>query len=147
MKAGRHHKWWIRAFFILIAVPFFGVSPYIGVVNNPNENVRTYMTMALVEDHTLRLDEVIKRFKWVNDMAKVPGKNGEPDHRYSVKAPAVSFAGVPIYWAFRKVAIWRHHTPPSTTWAAEERDWWLRTATFTLRFFVVQIPCFCFLVW
>jgi hypothetical protein len=147
MRDGRRHKGWIRAFFVLVALPLLGVSPYLGVINNPNENVRTYMTMAIVEDHTLRLDEVLRRFQHVNDMAKVPGKNGEPDHRYSVKAPAVSFAGVPFYWVFRKIAIWRKHTPPSPTWTAEERTWWLRTATFTLRFFVVQIPCFWFLVW
>jgi hypothetical protein len=147
MRVGRHDTRWIRAFFFLIALPFLGVSPYIGVVNNPNENVRTYMTMALVEDHTLRLDNVLRHLPWCNDMAKVPGKNGEPDHRYSVKAPAVSFAGVPVYWAFRKIAIWRGHTAPSPTWTPEERIWWMTTATFTLRFFVIQIPCFCFLVW
>jgi hypothetical protein len=150
MKVGRRHTrhtWWIRAFFVLVALPLLGVSPFIGVVNNPNENVRTYMTMALVDDHTFRLDEVIKRFGWVNDMAKVPGKNGEPDYHSSVKGPAVSYAGVPIYWAFKKVAVRLGHTAPSKSWTLAERIWWMRSLTFTLRFFVVQIPCFLFLVW
>jgi hypothetical protein len=138
---------WVCVFFVLVALPLLGISPYIGVINNPNENVRTYMTMALIEDHTFKIDDVVRRFGWVNDMAKVPGKDGQPDHHYSVKAPAVSYAGLPFYWAFRKIAIGLHHVPPSFTWRPEERAWWLRSATFTLRFFVVQIPCFIFLVW
>ncbi len=138
---------WVAAFFVLVALPLLGVSPYIGVVNNPNENVRTYMTMALVEDHTFKIDDVVRRFGWVNDMAKVPAKGSVPDHFYSVKAPAVSYAGLPVYWAFRKIALALHHTAPSFTWKPEERAWWLRTATFALRLFVVQIPCFAFLVW
>jgi hypothetical protein len=147
LRRGTWQRAWVRVFFVLVALPLLGVSPYIGVVNNPNENVRTYMTMALVEDHTFKIDEVVRRFGWVNDMARVPGKGGEPDHVYSVKGPAVSYAGLPFYWAFRKIAIRLHHTPPSPTWRPEEREWWLRSATFTLRFFVVQIPCFAFLVW
>jgi hypothetical protein len=138
---------WVCLFFVLVALPLLGISPYIGVINNPNENVRTYMTMALVEDHTFKVDDVVRRFGWVNDMARVPGKDGQPDHEYSVKAPAVSYAGLPFYWAFRKVAMALHHTAPSFEWRPEERAWWLRSATFTLRFFVVQIPCFLFLVW
>ncbi len=138
---------WVCAFFVLVALPLLGISPYIGVINNPNENVRTYMTMALVEDHTFQIDQVVQRFGWVNDMARVPGKDGQPDHLYSVKGPAVSYAGLPVYWAFRQVAIRLHHTPPSLTWKPEERAWWLRSATFALRFVVVQIPCFAFLVW
>jgi hypothetical protein len=138
---------WVFVFFVLVALPLLGISPYIGVINNPNENVRTYMTMALIEDHTFKLDDVVRRFGWVNDMARVPGKDGQPDHVYSVKGPAVSYAGLPVYWAFRHIAMRLHHTAPSFTWKPEERAWWLRSATFTLRFFVVQIPCFAFLVW
>jgi hypothetical protein len=54
---------------------------------------------------------------------------------------------VPVYWAFRKIAMKLGHTPPSDNWSLEERTWWLRSATWTLRLFVVQIPCFLFLVW
>jgi hypothetical protein len=147
VRERRRQRRWVRVFFVLVALPLLGVSPYIGVINNPNENVRTYMTMALVEDHTFKIDDVVRRFGWVNDMARVPGKDGQPDHRYSVKAPAVSYAGLPVYWAFRRVAIALHHTPPAVGWKQEDRDWWLRSATFTLRFFVTQIPCFGFLVW
>lgn len=147
VRESRRDRRWIRAFFVLVALPFLGVSPYIGVVNNPNENVRTYMTMAIVENHTFRVDEEVRHFGWVNDMARVPGKNRQPDHVYSVKGPAVSYAGVPVYYAFRKVAGWLKHTTPRDGWKQEERDWWLRSTTFCLRLLVVQLPCFCFLVW
>jgi hypothetical protein len=147
VRESRRHRRWIRVFFILVALPLLGVSPYIGVVNNPNENVRTYMTMAIVENHTFRVDEQVRHFGWVNDMARVPGKDRQITHLYSVKAPAVSYAGVPVYWAFRKVALWLKHTPPRDDWKMEERAWWLRSTTFALRLMVVQIPCFCFLVW
>src|SRR5580700_2717705 len=93
----------VLVFFALVFVVFTGVYPYFYTVNNPNENVRTYMTMAIVEDHTMRIDNVEARFGWVNDMAAVPEPNGEK-HLFSVKAPAVSFAGAPVYWAFRKLA-------------------------------------------
>ncbi len=147
VRKRRLRVWWVRAFFLLVALPLLGVSPYIGIINNPNENVRTYMTMAIVEDHTFRIDGVVRRFGWINDMARVPAHGKEPDHVYSLKGPAVSYAGLPVYWAFRKIAIWRGHAPPSETWKPDEREWWLRTATFTLRLFVVQVPCFFFLVW
>jgi hypothetical protein len=147
VRERRPDVWWARAFLFLVALPFLGISPYIGVVNNPNENVRTYMTMALVEDHTFKIDSVVQRFGWINDMARVPAHGKEPDHVYSLKGPAVSYAGVPFYWAFRKIAIWRKHPPPSETWKPDQRAWWLRASTFTLRLFVVQLPCFCFLVW
>jgi hypothetical protein len=147
VRRSRRHRGWTRAFFVLVALPLLGISPYIGVVNNPNENVRTYMTMAIVDHHTFMIDQEVRHFGWVNDMARVPGKKGQPDHVYSVKGPAVSYAGVPAYWAFRKAAIWLKHTPPHDGWKAAERDWWLRGATFALRFLVVQVPCFCFLLW
>src|SRR5580692_11091690 len=119
VRERKRHTWWVRAFFLLVALPLLGVSPYIGVVNNPNENVRTFMTIAMVDLHTFKLDGVIRNFGWVNDMARVPGKPGEPDSHYSVKGPAVSYAGAPIYWAFKKLAVWRHHAPPSVTWTLE----------------------------
>ncbi len=136
----------VLVFFALVFVVFTGVYPYFYTVNNPNENVRTYMTMAIVEDHTMRIDNVEARFGWVNDMASVPEPNGEK-HLFSVKGPAVSFAGVPVYWAFRKLAphLGLHVATDAST--AEERQDWLRETTFALRLFVIQLPCFAFLVW
>lgn len=123
-----------------------GVFPYIGVVNNPNENVRTYMTMAIVERGTIRIDEMVQTFGWINDMAKVPQPDGTGAH-YSVKAPATSFAGVPGYFLYTKVAaLFGRHFPRPTAPMAE-RAAWLRNATWACRLFAVQLPCFLFLVW
>jgi hypothetical protein len=93
----------VRIFFVLCALPFFFVFPYIGAFNNPNENVRTYMTMAVVEDGTFEINDVVRRFGWVNDMAKVPHPDGTFSY-YSLKGPANSYAGIPVYWAYRSVA-------------------------------------------
>lgn len=131
----------------LAFLPFVCVFPYIGVVNNPNENVRTYMTMALVEEHTFRIDKIVERHGWVNDMAKAPDKRtGEP-HLYSVKAPAISYAGVPIYWAFTKIAPRLGIEHPKNASTPEVKLAWMRATTLVLRLFAVQLPCFFFLVW
>jgi len=138
----------VRLFLVLCAIPLLGVFPYVAAINNPNENVRTYMTMAIVEHGTFRIDAIVERQGWVNDMAKVPGRGGDPQsHYYSVKAPAVSLMGVPAYWAFTKIAPRLGHPVPTITSSPEDRAWWLRNATWAVRLFAVQIPCFLFLVW
>lgn len=68
--------------------------PYQERVNNPNENVRLYMTAALVEDGTYMLDRLRREWGYVNDCGVRDG------HIYSVKAPATSFLGVPPYAAY-----------------------------------------------
>jgi hypothetical protein len=132
-------------FFALLFVVFTCVFPYNHALNNPNENVRTYMTMAIVHDHTFAIDKVVERFGWVNDMAVVP-KNDVPTH-YSVKAPALGYAGVPVYWVFSKVAPRFGHALPAAATPQPDRVWWFTTATLVLRLFIVQLPCFAFLVW
>jgi hypothetical protein len=123
-----------------------GVFPYVGAVNNPNENVRTYMTMAIVERGTIRIDEMVKTFGWINDMAKVPQPDGSSAH-FSVKAPATSLAGVPGYFAYTKIAaLFGHHFPDHAS-SAVERAAWLRNATWACRLFAVQMPCYLFLIW
>lgn len=131
----------------LAFLPFAFVFPYIGVVNNPNENVRTYMTMALVEEHTFRIDKIVERHGWVNDMAKAPDKRTGESHLYSVKAPAISYAGIPVYWAFTKIAPRFGIEQPTIASTPEVKVAWMRAATLVLRLFVVQLPCFLFLVW
>ncbi len=80
----------------LIAVGICGfaylyVFPYQPKINNPNENVRFYMTAALVEEGTYTIDGMRKRWGWVNDAAVHDG------HVYSVKAPGTSLLGLPGY--------------------------------------------------
>lgn len=127
----------------------FLVFPYNTATNNPNENVRTYMTMSIVENHTFCIDKVLANFWWVNDMARVPSK-ADPNefHFYSVKAPATSYMGVPVYWLFSRVIAPRlGHAYPTEKSSIEDRQWWLRETTWALRLGCIQLPCFLFLIW
>ncbi len=131
----------------LLFLAFTCIYPYIGTVNNPNENVRTYMTMAIVEQRTFKIDKLVERHGWVNDMAKAPDKKTGESHLYSVKAPAISYAGVPFYWALTKLSP-RYGTPVPEVGAPQaELQSWMRVTTFVLRLFAVQLPCFLFLIW
>ena len=75
----------------ICAVAYLYVFPYQSNLNNPNENVRLYMTAAIVEEGRYEIDTMRERWGWVNDAAKV-GR-----HLYSVKAPGTSLLGVPAY--------------------------------------------------
>jgi hypothetical protein len=129
---------WLRT---LLAVVFLGAFPYLHRINNPNENVRVYMTMAIVDSGTFRVDEQVELFGHTNDLARAPDASGAW-HRYSVKAPATSYAGVPVYAAFRAIAPRFGLTRPTLAATALEREAWLRGAIWALRFFTVQLPCF-----
>lgn len=82
----------------LCAAAYLYAFPYFPALNNPNENVRFYMTAALVEEGTYRIDSMRERWGWVNDAAAREG------HYYSVKAPLTSFLGVPAYAAYHALA-------------------------------------------
>jgi hypothetical protein len=87
MRAERYEAW----IWGLCAFAYAYVFPYQSSLNNPNENVRFYMTAALVESHSYAIDAQRERWGWVNDAAVHGG------HVYSVKAPGTSFLGVPGY--------------------------------------------------
>src|SRR5580693_3638286 len=116
--------WCVWVFFSLVFVPYACVYPYLNV-NNPNENVRLYMTMALVEHHTFQIDAIVDRYGWVNDMARLAGKDGV-EHDYSLKAPGTSYAGVPFYWAFGKIAGRVGYPIPQGGDSPERMEWWKR---------------------
>ena len=78
----------------LCAFAYLYVFPYQNKLNNPNENVRFYMTAAIVEEQRYEIDAMRARWGWVNDAAKYEG------HLYSVKAPGTSLLGVPGYAAY-----------------------------------------------
>ena len=78
----------------LCAAAYLYVFPYQATLNNPNENVRFYMTAALAESGTYQIDALRARWGWVNDAAVHDG------HVYSVKAPGTSWLGVPGYFAY-----------------------------------------------
>ena len=78
----------------LCAIAYLYVFPYQPQVNNPNENVRFYMTAAIVEHGTYAIDAIRERWGWVNDAAHYDG------HYYSVKAPGTTLIAVPFYAAY-----------------------------------------------
>ncbi len=79
---------------LLAAIAYLYVFPYQPTINNPNENSRLYMTAAIVELGTYRLDAIPERRGGTNDCAE------KDHHYYSVKAPGTSLLGVPAYAAY-----------------------------------------------
>ena len=117
--------------FGLIAFCHLYPFPYFDFLNNPNENVRVYQTMAIVEGWQLsigrremrrgRPEDVqgpVQLYGWVNDKALVceDGESRPPrceGRLYPAKASGSSLLAVPFYLAFRKVALWTGMDPPS----------------------------------
>lgn len=95
--------------FGILALAYVYVFPYQDRTNNPNENVRFFMTAAIVDDHTFAIDHVRQQWGWVNDAAVYEGR------AYSVKAPGTSYLGVPGYWLYRQWCTRGGHTFDRTT--------------------------------
>lgn len=128
-----------RAFFACLAIVYLLVYPYLQAINNPNENTRVYLTMALVEERSFFLDGMVRRHGWTNDMAKVQTADGP---RFaSVKGPAVAYLGVPVYAAQRVVLGVLGRATPTELSPPAERQAWLRTTTIVLQLFCVHVPC------
>ncbi len=94
----------------LFLASYLYVFPYYPAINNPNENVRVYMTAAIVEEGSYEISSLRRRWGWTNDAACVqwPAQGDEPQPcegpahgarrlYYSVKAPLMSWLGVPSY--------------------------------------------------
>ena len=65
-----------------VAIAWLTPSPYFNNLNNPNENVRVYMTRSIVEFGTFAIDDVVAEWGYVNDKATYEGR------LYPGKAPA-----------------------------------------------------------
>jgi hypothetical protein len=118
------HRVWL-----LVVVAYLSVFPYSPAINNPNENVRIYMSRALVEHHTLAINQIEAEWGWVNDKAK------SGDRLFSSKAPGLSLLGVPVLgaetWLWHRLG-WRSPSKLATT--------------FGLRMFAVMVPMCAFLL-
>ena len=117
-------------------------------MNNPNENVRLYMTAALVDDGSYEISNQRRTWGWVNDAACTQparagvdgfeegelmyceGRPGGPRRYYSVKAPLTSWLGIPGYM----IAKWLGGEELKKSSAI----WWVRL-------FGTGIPCAIFL--
>ena len=113
----RHLAW------LLVSLAYLSIAPYFPRINNPNENVRVWMTRAIVEDGTLAIDATVRAWGFVDDKA-VSGAR-----LYSSKAPGTSLLGVPVLWA--QTRLWHGLGWPSPS---------KRAATLALRLFSVT-PC------
>ncbi len=129
----RWRQWvsWLRAHrvWVLVTFAYLSVFPYAPAINNPNENVRIYMTRALVEHHTLAINQVEADWGWVNDKAK----NGA--RLFSSKAPGTSLLGVPVL----AVETWLWHR---LGWPSPSK----LATTLGLRVFTVMVPMCAFLL-
>ena len=81
-SAARRHLVWV-----LVSLSYLAVAPYFPRINNPNENVRIWMTRAIALDHTLAIDHVSAEWGYVDDKAAAGGR------LYSSKAPGTSLLG------------------------------------------------------
>jgi len=63
-----------------------------------NQNSRLNLVMAIVDQRTLYIDAYYDGYTATGDYAEYEG------HIYSTKAPGSAFLGVPVYWAFQKIA-------------------------------------------
>lgn len=129
----------------LVLAVYLTVFPFLPALNNPNENTRVYLTMALVDHGTFRLDEVVRRHGWTNDMARVPDGDGRP-HYAAAKGPFLSYLGVPIYATQRGILALVGQGPPGPGAPASEAAAWLKKTTLVLQFFGVHLPCGLFLL-
>ncbi len=80
-----------------IGLAFVFASPVHLPINNPNEGVRVYMVKAIVDDHTFAINDVMKKWGYIDDKSVRDGK------LYSSKAPLMSMIGVATYGLARLV--------------------------------------------
>ncbi len=85
-------KWAIFGLLLACHVYFLQIYPHF---ISPNELSRLLLTSAMVDDHSLSVDNAIKRYGHTQDMASFGG------HYYSDKAIGVSVLGIPAFLAMR----------------------------------------------
>jgi len=138
---------------VVVGLAWLYVFPYHAHTNNPNENVRVYMTRAIVDSASYAIGyrklstagravdfgSVTKDWGYVNDRSLYCTDRSQypPDCAgalYSAKAPGTSLVGVPFYWAYK------------TLWVALHRPVTLESAVVWLRLWTMLLPWLVFLV-
>lgn len=114
----------------LCALAYLYVFPYTPSLNNPNENVRLYMTAAMVEEGSYEINTLRKRWGWVNDAAK------KDDKLYSVKAPGTSWLGVPGYALYYAVTDTEELELETALWTSRVTGTILPTLIFLFFFYI-----------
>lgn len=84
---------------LLAGVGLLAIFPYIPATRSPNELCRLAQTRALVDFHTVEINEILRRYGRVGDLSRmderVPG--GIYRHLFPSKAPLLSYLAVPVY--------------------------------------------------
>ena len=145
---------WQAGLLTLLTVGYAYLFPWSEPTNNPNENVRLYMTRAIAEQGTYAIGQrtrlptggyvdrgpVYDSWGYVNDKALTCDDGGKaPDctgRLYAGKAPGLSLLGVPPLLALNKAFQVVKHAPPSKALIV----WWLR-------FWCVVLPTVLGLWW
>lgn len=87
-----------RVWFGLVAALYVIIFPWHPNLRSPNELCRLWQARAIAEEGKLSLNDTMQKYGPVGDLSVKDGVY------YPSKAPLMSFAAVPIYWALSKVA-------------------------------------------
>jgi hypothetical protein len=84
---------------LLAGVGLLAIFPYIPATRSPNELCRLAQTRALVDFHTVEINEVLRRYGRVGDLSRVDERipQGIAPHYFPSKAPLLSYLAVPVY--------------------------------------------------
>jgi 4-amino-4-deoxy-L-arabinose transferase-like glycosyltransferase len=102
---------------LIPALAYLWIFPYLPDLRSPNELCRLHQTRALVDHHTLEINQVLREQGYVGDLSCVaiardslgkvvarrscPEAHGEPSftekHYFPSKAPLLSFMAAPVY--------------------------------------------------
>lgn len=92
---GRGWRWeLLLGTLVLVLLAYSRMFPGISV---PNERSRAYLTIAIVDDGSLSIDQPMERFGAMLDRSVRDGRY------YTDKAPGMSFLGVVPYWLARRL--------------------------------------------
>jgi hypothetical protein len=84
---------WPLLVLAIYAYPF----PHFEGLRSPNELSRLYQVRALVDDHTLSVNESLRRYGSMGDMSEFHGRF------FPNKAPGISFVGAGVYGVLRSI--------------------------------------------
>jgi hypothetical protein len=119
--------------YALVAFCYLATRPYYAGLNNPNEMVRVYATVAYVDHGSFAIDPVLRAWGPVDDKGRRDG------HAYSSKAPWQSLVGIPVL-------SWAPSTPGRLGQPADKRR-----ITLALRLWAATLPsllfAWAFLAW
>ncbi len=74
-----------------LVVAVISTSPLHSPLNNPNEGVRVFTVKALVEQHTFRIDDVVRTWGYIDD------KSTKDGHLFQSKAPLPTLLAAAAY--------------------------------------------------